>query len=228
MARIARVVLPGTPHHVTQRGNRRQQVFFCDADYRDYLNYLAVGCRAARTACWAYCLMPNHVHLVLVPEMESGLCEALAEVHRHYSRMINSRYGWRGHLWQERFHSFPMDEKYLLATVRYVELNPVRAGMVNSADEWLWSSACAHLYQRQDVLLNSSPVLDSITDWHAYLQNGSSDAGLERLRRHTRTGRPLGSDDFLDLAERATGRELRPGRPGRKPGLRREVPLERK
>jgi len=225
MARISRVVLPGIPHHVTQRGNRRQKVFFGETDYRKYLDYISAGCRAAGTACWAYCLMPNHVHLVLVPETESGLREALAEAHRNYSRMINFRYGWRGHLWQERFHSFPMDEAYLLATVRYVELNPVRAGMVPAAYDWPWSSARAHLHQQSDLLLERSPLLNSIADWRAYLQNGSSETALERLRRHTRTGRPLGDDNFLDHAELTTGRELRPGRPGRKPGQRREIGL---
>jgi len=228
MARIARVVLPGIPHHVTQRGNRRQRVFFGDEDYREYLGYLSAGCRAAGTACWAYCLMPNHVHLVLVPETESGLRGALAEAHRNYARMVNFRYDWRGHLWQERFHSFPMDENHLLAAVRYVELNPVRAGMVHAADEWPWSSARAHLHQQPDSLLERSPLVDSITDWQAYLQNSSSEAALERLRRHTRTGRPLGDDNFLDCAELATGRELRPGRPGRRPGRRQEDSLTKK
>ena len=216
MARMARVVLPGIPHHVTQRGNRRQKVFFCDDDFREYLEYLSVGCGLSGTTCWAYCLMPNHVHLVLIPESESGLRTTLAEAHRSYTRMINFRHNWRGHLWQERFHSFPMDEPHLLSAVRYVELNPVRAGLVKSADEWLWSSARAHLHKEPDLLLDRSPLLDSIADWSAYLKGCSSEESLEQLRRHTRTGRPLGDDDFIDNAELLTGRDLRPRRPGRR------------
>ena len=130
MARLARVVVPGVPHHVTQRGNRRLETFFEDDDYRAYLDLLAASCAEAGVAVWAYCLMPNHVHLVLVPDERDGLRHALGEAHRRYTRRINFREGWRGHLWQERFHSFPMDEAYLLATARYVELNPLRARLV--------------------------------------------------------------------------------------------------
>jgi len=127
MGRIARVVLPGYPHHVTQRGNRRQRVFFGDDDYDHYLKLIAQGCLDSQTNCLAYCLMPNHVHLVLTPSAERGLQSTLAEAHRRYTRRVNFRNDWRGHLWQERFHSFPMNDKHLAAVVRYVELNPVRA-----------------------------------------------------------------------------------------------------
>lgn len=108
MARIPRVVLPGFPHHITQRGNRRQTVFFSQKDYQSYLDLVVEGCLAARTECWAYCFMPNHVHLILVPRTEDGLREPFASAHRQYTRMINFRHGWRGRLWQERFHSSPM------------------------------------------------------------------------------------------------------------------------
>ena len=127
MARMARLVVPGHPHHLTQRGARRMAVFFGDEDYRAYLALLAEWCDAADTRVWAYCLMPNHIHLILVPATEDGLRAALGETHRRYTRRVNAREGWRGHLWQERFHSFAMDEDYLLACARYVELNPVRA-----------------------------------------------------------------------------------------------------
>lgn len=141
MARIARVVLPDYPHHVTQRGNRRQAVFFSHDDYRTYRTLLAGACRVARTQVWAYCFMPNHVHLILVPSHVDGLRQALGEAHRRYTRRINLREGWRGHLWQERFHSFPMDDAHLVAAARYVELNPVCAGLVQRAADWPWSSA---------------------------------------------------------------------------------------
>ena len=129
MARIARVVAPGLPHHITQWGNRRQQTFFTDDDYQQYVALLSSSCRRSGVEIWAYCLMPNHVHLIAVPQEPDSLRAAIGEAHRRYTRMINFRQGWRGHLWQERFASFVMDEQYLLATARYVETNPVKAGL---------------------------------------------------------------------------------------------------
>ena len=124
MARMPRLVVPGYPHHVTQRGNRRMKTFFGDRDYQYYLELLSDTKEEAGIEVWAYCLMPNHVHFVVVPRLEDSLSRLFRSVHRHYSRAINFRENWKGHLWQERFHSFVMDERYLLATVRYVELNP--------------------------------------------------------------------------------------------------------
>jgi putative transposase len=106
MARVARVVAPGLPHDVTQRGNRRQQVFSTDEDFAEYQHLMASSCEGCGTQVWAYCLMPNHVHLIMVPGEEDGLRCAVAEAHRRYTRMIDFRQGWRGHLWQERLHSF--------------------------------------------------------------------------------------------------------------------------
>jgi putative transposase len=134
---MPRLVVPGYPHHVTQRGNRRQRTFFTEDDYRYYLALVFESARQAETEIWAYCLMPNHVHLVMVPNTEDGLRATLGEAHRHYTRHINYRQGWRGHLWQERFHSFLMDEDYLLATVRYVERNPVAAGLCRGSAEFI-------------------------------------------------------------------------------------------
>ncbi len=136
MARIARVVAPGMPHHVTQRGNRRQQTFFNDDDYRFYQTLMSEWCKANDVEIWAYCLMPNHIHLIAVPKTSDGLKLAIGEAHRRYTRRINFREGWRGHLWQGRFSSFIMDEKYLLACTRYIELNPVRAGFVKNPEDW--------------------------------------------------------------------------------------------
>lgn len=130
MARIARVIASRYPHHITQRGNRRQQTFFCDEDYKMYINLMSEWRKKCKVEVWAYCLMSNHVHMIAVPETEEGLRNAIGEAHRRYTRHINFREGWRGHLWQGRFGSFPMDEGYLLAAVRYVELNPVRARLV--------------------------------------------------------------------------------------------------
>jgi len=131
MARVARVVAPGLPHHVTQRGNRRMDAFFCEDDYAVYLALMAEWCARYEVVVWAYCLMPNHVHLVAVPETLEGLSRAIGEAHRRYTRHVNFREGWRGHLWQERFASFVMDQDHLLTAMRYIELNPVKAGLVD-------------------------------------------------------------------------------------------------
>ena len=216
MARLARVVVAGVAHHVTQRGNRRQPVFFSDEDYAAYRSLLAEGCRAAGVAVWAYCLMPNHVHLVLVPSDAGGLRAALAEAHRRYSRRVNFREGWRGYLWQGRFASVPMDEDHTLAAARYVELNPVRARLATRPQDWAWSSARAHLAGRDDGLVQARPLLDQAPDWAVFLDAGLRDDEREALRSGERTGRPLGSSAFVAGLERELGRPLARRKPGPK------------
>ena len=217
MARMARVVVPGYPHHITQRGNRRQKTFFCDNDYAYYMELMCEFSEQVKTDIWAYCLMPNHVHLVMVPDKEDGLRAAIGESHRRYTRHINLRKDWRGHLWQERFHSFVMDEEYLLATVRYVERNPVTAGLCNLPEQWPWSSAQAHLNGKDDPLVKVKPMLDRVADWKSYLSDVSENVVKnEIINQHTRTGRPLGCDAFVDKLEALTGKLLAPARPGRK------------
>ncbi len=216
MARIARVVVPHIPHHVTQRGVRRNDVFFCDDDYRLYLSLLSASCKKNNTEVWAYCLMTNHVHLIMIPSSEDGLRASLGETHRRYTLHINQQEQCRGHLWQERFHSFPMDEKYLLAAVRYVELNPVHANMVKQPEDYPWSSAKAHLAGKDDTLVKVQPMLERVTDWRAFLDSDLDDATLGEMRKHTQTGRPLGDENFLDALELQTSRVLRPQKRGRK------------
>jgi putative transposase len=217
MARLARAVAAGLPHHVTQRGNRRQQVFFGDADYAAYRRLLAEGCRSAGVAVWAYCLMPNHVHLILVPSRVDGLRAALGEAHRRYTRMVNFREGWRGYLWQGRFASFPMDERHLLAAARYVELNPVRAGLARAAGDWPWSSAQAHLAGRDDGLVQMTPLLALAPDWRDFLSAGLGEDEREAIRSAERTGRPLGSPPFIARLEKRLHRPLARRKPGPKP-----------
>lgn len=217
MARLARVVAAGVPHHVTQRGNRRQRVFFGDDDYRAYRELLAEGCARAGVAVWGYCLMPNHVHLILVPGDEAGLRAALGEAHRRYSRRVNFREGWRGYLWQGRFASAPMDEPHLLACARYVELNPVRARLTASAQDWPWSSARAHLAGRGDGLVDVAPLRRMVTDWASFLSAGIEAPALEAIRAAERTGRPLGDAGFVATLEQDLGRTLARQKPGRKP-----------
>ena len=136
MPRLARVVAPNYPHHVIQRGNRRQQTFFNDEDYEVYKNLMAEHCAMHVVKIWAYCLMPNHVHLIAVPKTKEGLNRAIGEAHRRYTRRINFREKWRGYLWQGRFASYPMDESYTLAAARYIELNPVRVKLVKRPEAW--------------------------------------------------------------------------------------------
>jgi len=216
MARIARVVAPGLPHHVTQRGNRRQQTFFCDDDYRAYLELMAQWCSRCAVEIWAYCLMPNHVHLIAVPESKDGLRSAIGEAHRRYTRRINFREGWRGHLWQGRFASYTMEERYLLAAARYIEMNPVRAGLVDRPGEYPWSSAAAHTLGCDDRLVKVSPLLELVDDWGKFIGEQIAERDVSLLRRHERTGRPLGGERFIDGLERVLSRRLRKQKPGPK------------
>src|SRR3989304_5245096 len=220
MARIARVVAPGLPHHVTQRGNRRQETFFCKDDYEEYIRLLAEWCTRWKGAVRAYCLMPNHVHMIMVPQSEEALRRALGEAHRRYTRRVNFREGWRGHLWQGRFASFPLDERYLFAATRYVELNPVRAGLVEDPAAYPCSSAAAHLSGRDDDLVRVKPLLEMIGNWRDFLLSGVSEEEIASLRRHAQTGRPLGDDGFVGQLEELLGRILQRPRPGGKKGLK--------
>lgn len=218
MARFARIVIPGIPHHVTQRGNRRQEVFFSAVDYRRYLELLTDHAREAGTEIWAYCLMPNHVHLMLVPGDEDGLHRALQEAHRRYTRFVNLQHDWTGHLWQGRYASCPMDEAHTLMAARYVELNPVRAGLVERAEDWAWSSARGHLAGEDDGVMRADALGALVPDWRAFLDEGLADEHAERLRMGERTGRPLGSPYFIEALESRTGRDLQKQKPGRKSG----------
>ena len=168
MARLARLVIPGLPHHVTQRGNRRQPTFFNNGDYAAYLELMADWCREQGVEIRSYCLMPNHVHLIAVPKTADGLRRAIGEAHRRYTRRVNFREQWRGYLWQGRFASFLVDEPHLLAAARYVELNPVRAKLVERARQWPWSSAKVHLSGRDDRLVKVAPLLAMVGDWKAF------------------------------------------------------------
>ena len=216
MARLARVVIPGSPHHVTQRGNRRAPTFFEDSDYILYLKWLSEAASNARTEIWAYCLMPNHVHVILTPENEQGLRRTFADLHRRYTGFINARHGWTGHLWQGRFGSVAMDDAYLANAVRYVAMNPVRAGLVERAEDWRWSSARAHLAGEDDGVVRVAPVLERVGDFRAFIGDDEDAAAFKALRQSETTGRPLGSAGWITALERRSGRTLAPQKRGRK------------
>ncbi|MEG3148682.1 transposase [Sphingomonas sp. ZT3P38] len=222
MARLARIVVPDVAHHVTQRGNRRQPVFFSDDDYIAYRDLVTAACAANDVRCLAWCLMPNHVHLILVPSDADGLRAALAEAHRRYSRAVNAAHGWTGYLWQGRFASYPMDDAHLLTAIRYVELNPVRAKLAERAEGWRWSSATAHVTGKPDGLTDLKGMAGLHRNWRAMLRHGleAGDVSPEEeaaIEARIRTGRPLGDEAFVEALEAASGRQLKPLRRGPKP-----------
>ena len=220
MPRLSRTVFAGVPHHITQRGNRREDIFFTDEDREAYLSCLKEYCEKFGVEILAYCLMTNHIHLVAVPSTDDGLQRVLKPLHMRYAQRINRSRGWKGHLWQGRFFSSPLDEAYLWAAVRYVERNPVRAGMGRRAEDYRWSSAAAHCGKRLDALLNPESGLgrqfSEVEDWTAWLAEGDETEELQMLRRNVEKGLPCGSEGFVQKLGRQVGRllEYRPwGRP---------------
>jgi len=217
MARLARVVIPNVPHHVTQRGNGGVRTFFSPQDYALYRDLLAANCAAADVAVWAWCLMPNHVHLILVPSDEDGLRRALAPVHRRYAGVIHARRRRTGHFWQGRFGAVAMDEEHLAVALRYVSLNPVRARLVSRAQDWRWSSTHAHLTGKEDGVTSLKPVRERFPRFADLLALEPDVEAFDRLRAAESIGRPLGNDRFIARIERLTKRNLRPRKRGPKP-----------
>ena len=216
MARLARIVVPGLPHPLTQRGNRREALFFEDGDHEIYIDLLAEQALKVSVAVWAYCLMPNHVHLILRPMRSGDLGRAVGEAHRRYTNFINARGRWTGHLFQSRFSSVVLDDHHLIRAVRYVSMNPVRARLVNRPEEWKWSSVRAHVSGVDDALVSVRPVLDRIPHLKDLLQAGLEDDYGE-LRRAEATGRPLGTPEFVNGLETVLGRKIARRAPGCKP-----------
>jgi putative transposase len=217
MARLPRLVIPGVAYHVTQRGNRRQQTFFEDADYASYRDLLAQSAEKAGAQVWCYCLMPNHVHIIVVPSDEDGLRRTFADTHRRYTGYVNARNRWTGHLWQGRFGAVAMDEGHLAAAVRYVSLNPVRARLVAHAKDWRWSSVAAHLAEEDDELVSVAPVLERFGRFADFVELDHDEAQWRALRMSETSGRPLGSVDWIEALEAQTGRALKPRKRGPKP-----------
>jgi REP-associated tyrosine transposase len=217
MARLARIVVPGCAHHVTARGNRREPIFFDNGDQSIYCDLLAEQMAKASVEVWSYCLMPNHVHLILCPSTDDGMARALGAAHRRWANFINARGRWRGHLFDGRFASVAMDEDHLVAAVRYVALNPVRARLAAKAEDWPWSSVRAHLASKDDALVTTRPVLERVADFAGLIANGEDDARFSALRASELTGRALGNAAFIADLERRLGRPVARRAPGRKP-----------
>jgi putative transposase len=212
MARFARVVAIGAAHHITQRGVDRQRTFFTDADRNIYLECLTKYCAQARARILSYCLMSNHIHLVLIPEEPQSLAVAMRRTHSRYSLYLNARRDRTGHLWQNRFYSCALDDEHVWVALRYVERNPVRANLVGRPEEYKWSSAAAHTGENRSG--------GGLLDWGFHATAGGTDRwkmllaepeeidAVRRLQRGTFTGRPVGSPEFVARLEKELGRPL--------------------
>ena len=227
MPRRPRFVLPGVAHHVTQRGNHQQNVFLTNRNRARYLEILAEHSHRHDLRILGWCLMTNHIHLIAIPGTEESMSLALGEAHSRYTLEVNRQQQWSGHLWQGRFHSSPLEEAHLMAALRYVDQNPVRAAMVLRACDWPWSSALAHT----DAAARA-PLLDwpwarwlkearlgdwDYADWNARLAGEQPPQELDRIRRSTKLGAPLGGDAFVEKLEQMAGRRLRVWPQGRPP-----------
>lgn len=216
MARMRRVVAIGFPHHVTQRGNYKQTVFQSDKDFLMYLEWLKEYSLRYQLYIWAYCLMPNHVHFICVPMREVSLSRTFNILHMRYAQYINRKEDATGHLWQGRFFSSTLDDRYLYAAVRYVENNPVRAGIVKMAAEYPWSSARGHINRNTDPILdNNFFMLQKIKDWSHYLEEKENSRVISEIRNRTVTGRPCGDESFVETLQKLLGRTFTFGPRGR-------------
>ncbi len=218
MAKISRVVIPGLPHHIVNRGNRRQAVFFEETDYQYFLEMLGLFSKIYEVRIISYCLMTNHVHIIAIPSDEHSMTQMMEDTQRSYTRMINFRYGWRGYLWQGRYFSCPMNEIYAARTARYIELNPVKAKMVEDFSQYPYSSAMFHLGQAKDLVIKESYFDFTPKQWKDFVEEGvnAQDDEISFIEEKTRTGRPMGDDSFIDKLEVLTARILKPLKRGPK------------
>ncbi len=218
MARFARVIALQVAHHVTQRGNARRFILDSNADREVYLSLLRENMDKHRSALIGYCLMSNHVHLVMVPRQADALAKALKHTHGRYAAYWNGKYHSSGHVWQGRFYSCPLDTRHLWEALRYAELNPVRAGLVAEAEAWTWSSAAVHCgFAVADEWLAMEEWKErwDVSSWRNYLGAGETESERMAIRECTHTGRPLGTEEFLHELEEATQRTLAPQKGGR-------------
>ncbi len=211
MPRIARVVVPNIPYHVTQRGNYQNDVFLDDKDRYKYLSLVKENTSEQNIDVLAYCLMKNHVHFVLVPSQSDSLGKMFNQVSMRYSQYFNKKLGKRGHLWQDRYFSCPLDEDHLYEVFRYIENNPVQAGIVKLAEDYYWSSARTHLLGKASkniFLADYTKYLRKIDNWKEYLNTSPKEEIILKLKQCTKSGRPAGSEDFIRDLETRAGRKL--------------------
>jgi len=223
MARLARSTVIGYPHQVTQRGNYEQTVFEEEADFRRYLAWLGEFSDRYHVEIWAYCLMRNHVHFICVPKAEDGLARTFNTLHMRYAQYFHGKKGLSGHLWKGRFLSCILDDQSVFEEVRFIETNPVRAGIVERAETYPWSSARHHVLGEQDpVIKNSCFQKKEVTDWRTYLMERGDEPILLRTWQSLKTGRPAGDESFVHGLEEIVGRRLMAlprGRPRKARGM---------
>jgi putative transposase len=223
MPRIARVVVPEYPHHITQRGNYRQDIFQGDADRRHYLTLVAEYSRKFNVTILAYCLMNNHVHFIVIPHNKDSLADTFHIVHTRYSQYFNKKLKTAGHLWQGRYYSCVLDERHLLAAARYVERNPVRAGMVNKPADYIWSSARNHVAISNNDIVNADSLFKYIeigqNEWREFVDKSDNPNEVSVIRKYTMTGRPLGNSAFVQKLEKEFGEILHALPVGRPKGM---------
>jgi putative transposase len=220
MPRIARAVAVGFPHHITHRGNNRQDIFFVDDDRLAYLADLKEHCREYGLDVLAYCLMNNHTHIIAVPNKEDSLAKGVGGTHLRYAKYINWMHRRSGHLWEGRFYSCALDERGLFLAAKYVELNPVRAKICGLPWQYEWSSSAAHVDEGKGAELMNLTIWNkmiSAEQWRRELLSGIDEEQLKRIRLSTHTGRPLGTDSFISKVEKMIGRRVRPMPVGRPP-----------
>lgn len=217
MARQARIVLSNTLHHITQRGNRGDNVFLQKADYKTYLDLLIEQCARFNVAIYSYCLLPNQVHLISEPKDAPMMARAIGETHRRYTNHINARENWRGHLFQDRFFSYAMDEQLSLRAARFIETLPVTLKIAPKPENYLWSSAKSRIKVIENSFLKSFKSFHAAQNWEDFLSRPMDSKEMNTIQLHLQTGRPRGSDLFLDSIENQIGRTVRPQKRGRKP-----------
>jgi len=220
MARIARIALEGIAYHITQRGNARQQVFFDDADHQLYLDLLTRYSTESRLAIHAWCLMPNHVHLIGIPERPNSMSAALRRTHADFARHFNLKHRTCGHVWQARYFSCPLDRNHFWNAMAYIELNPVRGGIVSRPEDFRWSSAAPRAGRAAvPRFLQLSPWREKFNsdEWQSLLRSidRDKDGFGERLACAGLSGRPLGDQAFVDSLEDRTQRTLHLRKVGR-------------
>ncbi|MBU1727145.1 MAG: transposase [Candidatus Omnitrophica bacterium] len=212
MPRIGRIVAVGLPHHITQRGNYQQKVFVNEDDRKQYLHWIQMYSEKYGLCILAYCLMNNHVHFIAIPAKEDSLCKTFNTAHMRYSQYFNRKLKQRGHLWQGRFYSCVLDEPHLILAARYIERNPVRAGLVQQPWQWPWSSALAHIAQKEADFIGLNDFLKIVGkhhgSWKAYIGFTEELSFLHAIRKNTLTGRPLGTIPFIKALEEKFHRSL--------------------
>ena len=210
MPRIARTIVSNIPYHVTQRGNRKQDIFFSSDDRKRYLDWLFLYSSIYRFDILAYCLMTNHVHIVGIPRKSDSMSRTIQTVHMRHTQAVNRERSWTGHLWHSRYFSTALDNSYLWQAIRYVEQNPVRAGLVRKSEEYPWSSAMYHcgLEEHSRIIFEDDEYKSMFDDWRTYLAEVPDDEALAVLRRRTMTGIPCGDDRFINMISRSVGRRI--------------------